>query len=135
MEINHNYLQLKKNHQVFYALMIGTLICGFFWEFWNYWTPAKWYYDVPILGFFTIFEMPILGYLGYFPFAFELYVMYWFIRSLFSHKEVLLVKERPKRDESMPIPETSGGNSPENQTRFVSKLVNGLIKSSRLFNT
>lgn len=37
--------------------------------------------------------------------------------------EVLKVKERPKRDESMPIPETSGGNSPENQTRFVSKLV------------
>ncbi len=74
------------------SLLIAGIIMGFFWEFWNYWAIPKWTYDIPFVGFFKIFEMPILGYLGYFPFAFELYAMYWFIRSLFLHKEYLLIK-------------------------------------------
>ncbi|MEK6903581.1 MAG: hypothetical protein AABW64_02975 [Nanoarchaeota archaeon] len=72
------------------TLLLAGIILGFFWEFWNYWAVPKWIYDVPFVGFFKIFEMPILGYLGYFPFAFELYAMYWFVRSLFVHKEHLL---------------------------------------------
>ena len=72
------------------SLLLAGIILGFLWEFWNYWAIPKWTYDIPFIGFFKIFEMPILGYLGYFPFAFELYTMYWFIRSLFVHKEHLL---------------------------------------------
>ena len=72
------------------CLLAAGIICGFFWEFWNYWAPYKWVYNVPFLGFYKIFEMPVLGYLGYFPFAFEIYAMYWFIRSLFVNKEHLL---------------------------------------------
>ena len=72
------------------SLLLGGIILGFLWEFWNYWAIPKWTYEIPFLGFLKIFEMPILGYLGYFPFAFELYAMYWFIRSLFFHKEHLL---------------------------------------------
>jgi len=72
------------------SLLLAGIIMGFFWEFWNYWAVRKWIYDIPYLGFFKIFEMPILGYFGYFPFAFELYAMYWFVRSLFVHKEHLL---------------------------------------------
>lgn len=72
------------------SLLLAGIILGFFWEFWNYWAVPKWTYNVPFVGFFKIFEMPILGYLGYFPFAFELYSMYWFVRSLFVHKEHLL---------------------------------------------
>ncbi len=71
---------------IFWSLMIGALICGFFWEFWNYWAPAKWFYDVPVLGFLKIFEMPILGYLGYMPFGLSLYAMYNFSLSLFRKK-------------------------------------------------
>ncbi|MEK6885747.1 MAG: hypothetical protein AABX17_02165 [Nanoarchaeota archaeon] len=74
------------------ALLLAGIIMGFFWEFWNYWAIPKWTYDIPFVGFFKIFEMPILGYLGYFPFALELYAMYWFIRSLFVHKEHLLAE-------------------------------------------
>ncbi len=73
------------------SLLIAGIIMGFFWEFWNYWAIPKWTYSIPFLGFFKIFEMPILGYLGYFPFAFELYAMYFFIRSLFLKQEKLLV--------------------------------------------
>ena len=47
----------------------GGLICGFFWEFWNYWSMPKWEYEIPYLGFWKIFEMPAAGYLGYIPFA------------------------------------------------------------------
>lgn len=74
------------------SLLLAGIIMGILWEFWNFYATTKWYYDIPFLGFFKIFEMPILGYLGYFPFSFELYSMYWFVRSLFIHKEPLLVK-------------------------------------------
>jgi hypothetical protein len=74
------------------SLLLAGIIMGFFWEFWNYWAIPKWTYDVPFVGFFKIFEMPVLGYLGYFPFSFELYAMYWFIRSLFIKKEHLLAE-------------------------------------------
>ncbi len=73
------------------SLLLAGIIMGFFWEFWNYWAIPKWTYNVPFVGFFKIFEMPLLGYLGYFPFAFELYAMYWFIRSLLIKKEKLLI--------------------------------------------
>ena len=74
------------------SLLLAGLIMGFFWEFWNYWAIPRWTYDIPFVGFFKIFEMPILGYLGYFLFAFELYSMYWFVRSLFIHKEHILIE-------------------------------------------
>lgn len=73
------------------SLLLAGIILGFLWEFWNYWAIPKWTYDLPFVNFFKIFEMPILGYLGYFPFSFELYAMYWFVKSLFMHKEKLLV--------------------------------------------
>jgi hypothetical protein len=57
------------------ALCSGGLICGFFWEMWNYFSFPKWVYHVPFVGFWHIFEMPLLGYLGYLPFSLELYVL------------------------------------------------------------
>lgn len=74
------------------SLLFAGIILGLLWEFWNYWAIPKWTYNIPFVGFFKIFEMPILGYLGYFPFAFELYTMYWFARGLFVHKEKLLIE-------------------------------------------
>jgi len=73
------------------SLLLAGIILGFLWEFWNYYAIPKWTYDIPFVGFFKIFEMPVLGYLGYFPFAFELYSMYWFVRFLFLGKEKSLV--------------------------------------------
>lgn len=54
-------------------LALGALACGFFWELWNYYSYPKWTYDIPGLGFARVFEMPLLGYLGYLPFGLELY--------------------------------------------------------------
>ena len=63
-------------------LFVTGTICGMFWEFWNYYAIIKWHYHIPFFGYFKIFEMPILGYLGYGPFAFELFAMWYFFRSL-----------------------------------------------------
>jgi len=63
-------------------LFVAGILCGLLWEFWNYYAVTKWFYEIPFLGFFKIFEMPILGYLGYGPFALELFAMYYFARSL-----------------------------------------------------
>ena len=61
------------------ALALAGVVCGFFWEMWNYFALPKWYYTVPFVGFAKIFEMPLLGYGGYIPFAWELYALYHFV--------------------------------------------------------
>jgi hypothetical protein len=79
----------------FYAVMIGGYICGLLWEFWNYWAATKWIYTVPILPEVKIFEMPVLGFLGFGPFALECYVA---TNLIFGDKDrwrnVRLVEER-----------------------------------------
>ena len=56
-----------------WSLWLGCLICGFFWEFWNDWSFPKWIYTTPYVQFAHVFEMPIIGYLGYLPFSMEIY--------------------------------------------------------------
>jgi hypothetical protein len=58
------------------SLALGCLLCGFFWEMWNYLAYPKWVYRTPGVEFLYIFEMPLLGYLGYIPFSFELFAFY-----------------------------------------------------------
>jgi hypothetical protein len=56
------------------AAVIGGagVLCGLLWEFWNYRSVPSWEYSVPLLGFWKVFEMPLLGYLGYIPFAWSI---------------------------------------------------------------
>ena len=61
------------------ALWAGCLICGFFWELWNFYSYPKWVYQVPFVDFLHIFEMPLLGYGGYLPFSMELFALYHLI--------------------------------------------------------
>ncbi|NIV14482.1 MAG: hypothetical protein GWN62_25365 [Aliifodinibius sp.] len=69
-----------------FALWFGALICGFFWEMWNFYSYPKWIYQIPFVDFGQIFEMPILGYGGYLPFAMELYALYHFIVGFTGRK-------------------------------------------------
>lgn len=62
------------------SLFLSGAICGFLWEFWNYWATTKWIYILPFLQKPKIFEMPAAGFLGFLPFAVECYVMWAFIR-------------------------------------------------------
>ena len=60
----------------FYGLLAAGFICGWLWEFWNYWAAAKWHYTFPMFQGMKIFEMPVPGYLGFLPFALECFTMY-----------------------------------------------------------
>jgi len=72
------------------------LICGIFWEFWNYWAAAKWVYVFPILQGWKIFEMPLPGYLGFLPFAVECFVMYEFLRNV--RRQIAGLRRSPDRE-------------------------------------
>jgi hypothetical protein len=61
-----------------FSLFLSGLICGLLWEFWNYWASTKWVYIFPYFTSPKIFEMPLFGFLGFLPFAVEVYVMWEF---------------------------------------------------------
>ena len=63
-------------------LMLGGLLCGLMWEFWNYWAGSKWIYTVPFFGKLKLFEMPVLGFLGFMPFALECWILYHLLRAI-----------------------------------------------------
>jgi len=65
-----------------FSLFLSGVICGFLWEFWNYWAATKWIYILPFLQEPKIFEMPVVGFLGFLPFAVECYVMWIFIKAI-----------------------------------------------------
>ena len=64
------------------AFALGALICGFFWEMWNYQATVSWQYNIGFFDFARIFHMPVLGYGGYLPFGLETYAMFHFVVGL-----------------------------------------------------
>jgi hypothetical protein len=69
-------------------LLLAGLLCGFLWETWNYQafraTGAYWVYTIPaplrVFGW-RFGQMPVLGLLGFPPFALELFAFYALIRK------------------------------------------------------
>jgi hypothetical protein len=86
---NRNLAQATRygNWKPILALWLGVLVTAFFWEMWNFYSYPKWIYTVPFVDFWHIFEMPLLGYGGYLPFALELHALYHFIVGLLGEKE------------------------------------------------
>jgi len=66
---------------------LAALICGFFWEMWNHYSYPKWEYSIPYVQRFQIFEMPLLGYLGYLPFGLQCRVVADLIERLAGSPE------------------------------------------------
>jgi len=75
------------NRKRVWSLMLGGLICGIIWEFWNYWAGSKWSYSIPFGGQAKVFEMPVLGFCGFPPFALECWVLYHLIRGVSREME------------------------------------------------
>jgi hypothetical protein len=78
-----------------YGLWVGVLMTGFFWEMWNFYSWPKWVYSVPGVNFLHIFEMPLLGYGGYLPFALELFAFYHLVVGLLGEKRTAYVELEP----------------------------------------
>jgi hypothetical protein len=64
------------------VLFAAGLICGWFWELWNVFSMPKWIYHVQLVDLPKLFEMPILGYGGYLPFALEVFVAWSLLSGL-----------------------------------------------------
>lgn len=71
-------------------LLTAGLIAGFLWEFWNFWAASGWRYTLPWPLDFGVhyFRMPVLGLLGFPPFAWECWSMFQFLKRVL-HGEVL----------------------------------------------
>ncbi|MFT7670765.1 MAG: hypothetical protein ACI8X5_003478 [Planctomycetota bacterium] len=63
-------------------LFVAGLICGFVWESLNYLAPQKWIYTVRGLEDFKLFEMPLLGFLGFPALAFDAVTAFSMISAL-----------------------------------------------------
>jgi len=70
-----------------WSLMLGGLLCGLMWEFWNFWAGSGWSYSVPFFDKWKLFEMPALGFLGFCPFALECWILYHLLRALPRHMD------------------------------------------------
>lgn len=79
-----------------YALLLGGLACGLLWEAWNQQAAAAggayWIYTFPSALRpldLRYGQMPLLGLLGFPPFALELYAFYQFLRELLGGQRLL----------------------------------------------
>lgn len=87
-----------------FALLIGGLLCGFLWEVWNQQAAsaggAFWVYTFPTelrpLGW-SYGQMPVLGLLGFPPFALELYAFYHLLRELLGGQRLFAGPGSPPR--------------------------------------
>src|SRR5690606_38054503 len=59
-----------------YRLLLGGAAIGLLWELYNIRARMKWIYTVPGLEEVKLFEMPVLGFFGFPPFAIECFVLW-----------------------------------------------------------
>jgi hypothetical protein len=81
------------------VLFAAGLICGYCWELWNWGALPKWVYHIPYANRPTLFEMPLLGYGGYLPFALEVYAAYDLLHWLvFRRRDTVLTFDVSPRE-------------------------------------
>jgi hypothetical protein len=66
----------RGNRARLYSFLAAGWVCGWLWEFWNYWARAGWIYTFPIGQQWKIFQMPAPGYLAFPVYALECFAMY-----------------------------------------------------------
>lgn len=66
----------------FCRTLLAGLFCGLLWEVWNFWARTKWLYTVPGFEEWKLFEMPLLGFLGFPPFAVECLAVVRFLGTI-----------------------------------------------------
>ncbi len=74
----------KGNWKKLFLLALSAVVCGFFWEMWNYFSYTRWEYSIPFVHRFLIFEMPLLGYAGYLPFGIQCGLIAWFVKNMLN---------------------------------------------------
>ena len=67
-----------------WSWLLAGLTAGVLWEFFNFWAGSHWEYSLPYLDFGRIFQMPVFGYLGFLPFALEIFAISSFLSRIQS---------------------------------------------------
>ncbi|MGH9324558.1 MAG: hypothetical protein ACRD3V_32325, partial [Vicinamibacteria bacterium] len=60
-------------------LLLAGLLCGLVWESFNFFSPQKWIYTVRGLDEVKLFEMPLLGFLGFPALALDAFSFFAFV--------------------------------------------------------
>jgi hypothetical protein len=69
------------NYGLLSRLLLAGLICGVLWESLNFFAPQKWIYTVRGLEGLKVFEMPLIGFLGFPALALDCMAAYALISS------------------------------------------------------
>lgn len=72
----------KDEWRRFWSWILAGLTAGVLWEFWNFWAGSHWVYTLPYLNFWRVFQMPVFGYLGFLPFALEIFAIQSLVSSI-----------------------------------------------------
>lgn len=78
--------------------LVAGGICGLIWESFNSFATARWIYTVPYFEDTKLFEMPLLGFIGFPPFALECYS---FLRALVHARWISEWEPLDARDERL----------------------------------
>jgi hypothetical protein len=90
------------NRRKLYLLVGGGALCGLLWESWNFYTlqfgGAAWIYSLPyplnlLEDVFRIGRMPLLGFLGFPPFALECWALWHFLKAILLPSEFELARK------------------------------------------
>jgi hypothetical protein len=79
--------QKRKDWSRIWSWILAGLAAGFFWELFNFWAGSHWEYSLPYLNFWRVFQMPVLGYTGFMPFALEVFAFYQLFFGLYKKLE------------------------------------------------
>ena len=80
-------------------LLVSGLLCGIVWESFNFYAPQKWIYTVRGLEELKLFEMPVLGFLGFPALAADAFAAYAALSFLFHGNETW----ETSKDRSQPL--------------------------------
>ena len=89
------------------AAACAALVCGFFWELWNFLSLAKWVYHVPFVDRFHLFEMPAIGFAGYLPFGLECLIIGEAVRRFTNRRRQPAVPDDEGIAVVIPLPVSS----------------------------
>ena len=69
----------RRDWRKFWSWILAGLLTGLLWEFWNFWAGSHWEYSLPYFNFGKMFQMPVLGYTGFLPFALQIFAIHQFL--------------------------------------------------------
>ena len=86
------------------SVALGGLVAGIASEAWNFYSYPKWFYTVPILNFWPVFELPAVGYLIFFTVGWEMYAAYQLTTGLLSRRLAVVGRRPTARDHRLVDP-------------------------------